>query len=98
MRWYIRAENAGPHAFVRDDGDIKKGIACPVVTVRLGVNDVPQLSALGDFRFQLQCIAGLVWAIDHDDTVGRGHEPVVTAPYLGLRKDVAGELLHPAPP
>ena len=53
------------------------------------INDIAELAALGDLRFQLQRIAGLVWAINHDDAIGRGHEPVVTTPYLGLCKDVA---------
>src|SRR5262245_15937299 len=94
MRCHISAEDAGAHAFVRNDRDIKKGVARPVVAVGFSINDVAELATLGDLRFQLQRITGLVWAINHDDAIGRGHEPMVTAPYLGLCKDVAGQLLH----
>ena len=62
------------------------------------INDIAELAALGDLRFQLQRIAGLVRAVNHDDAIGRGHESMVTTPYLGLCKDVAGQLLHNAPP
>ena len=51
MRWDICGEDAGPHAFVRDDGHIKKGVAGPVVTMGFCVNDVAELPAPGDLRF-----------------------------------------------
>src|SRR5712691_8792870 len=94
MRCHIGAEDAGAHAFVRNDGDIKKGVARPVVAVGFGINDIAELAALGDLRFQLQRIAGLVRTINHDDAIGRSHESMVTTPYLVLRKYVDVYLLH----
>ncbi len=50
------------------------------------------------FSRQLQGIAGLVGAVDHDDAVRSGHEAKVAPPDLGFHEHIAGKLLHEAPP
>ena len=82
-------------AAVRDDGHVEERVAGPVVAVRLRVDDVAQLPAAPrDLGLELQRVARLVRAVDHDDAVGRRHEAVVAAADFRFDEQIAGELLH----
>ncbi len=51
--FHVGIEDASSHPFMGNDRGIKIRITRPMVTMGFGVDNVAQLTMLGDFRFQL---------------------------------------------
>ncbi|MDQ3829294.1 MAG: hypothetical protein M3361_08295 [Candidatus Tectomicrobia bacterium] len=79
MLRHVGIENARPDPLVRDDRHIKEGIPCPVVAVRLGVDDLAQLAMAGNLRLQFHGVTRFMRAVDHRDAIGGRDKPDVTA-------------------
>ena len=97
VRGHISGQDPGSHALVSDHRDVEVRVPRPVVAVGLGVQDVAEPAAAFDVRFESDGVTGLVWAVDHHDSVGRCDDPVIAPAELGLDEDVGRQLLHGVP-